>query len=239
MVVPCRSTKLPDTVHTSLTTRGTLFIRFCIVVVFGIAFAYIESAVVVYLREIFYPDGFTFPLAEFGADISPLWKRLLLTEIGREAAALVLILTACSLIGRNLRRRFAYFLTIFAVWDIFYYLWLKVLLDWPAHILDWDILFLIPRPWAAPVLAPVLVSLAVLAFALLILYRDSIDKPIKATIFDWLAFSVCALVIIASFCLAGRHITAPDYASHFSWPLFLAGLILTIAIFTKSLLKSK
>lgn len=237
MVVPCRNTKLPDTIHTSLTTRGTLFIRFCIVIVFGIAFAYIEFAVVVYLREIFYPNGFTFPLAH-AFDISPLWRRLLLTEVGREAATLVLILTACSLIGRNHRRRFAYFLTVFAVWDIFYYLWLKVLLDWPAHILDWDILFLIPRPWAAPVLAPVLVSLAMLAFASLILYRDSIDKPIKATIFDWLAFSICALVIIASFSLAGRYITAPDYASHFSWPLFLAGLITTIAIFTKSLIKS-
>jgi len=49
--------------------------RFCIVVIFGIAFAYIEAAVVVYLRTIFHPDGFTFPLTNFG--ISPLWKQLL------------------------------------------------------------------------------------------------------------------------------------------------------------------
>jgi len=61
--------------------------RFCIVVIFSIAFAYIEAAVVVYLREIFYPDGFTFPLTIFGID--PLWRRFLLTEIGREAAMLL------------------------------------------------------------------------------------------------------------------------------------------------------
>ncbi len=67
----------------------TTFKRFCIVVVFGIAFAYIEATVVVYLRTIFHPSGFTFPLTEFA--ISPMWKRLLLTETGREAATLVLI----------------------------------------------------------------------------------------------------------------------------------------------------
>src|SRR4030043_1288929 len=135
----------------------TNFKRFCVVVVFGIAFAYIEASVVVYLREIFHPSGFTFPLAEFG--ITPLWKRLLLTETGREAATLVVIFTASWLFGRNLRQRFAFFLTIFAVWDIFYYVWLKVLINWPASIMDWDILFLIPTVWAGPVIAPILISI--------------------------------------------------------------------------------
>ena len=104
--------------------------RFCIVVIFSIAFAYIEAAVVVYLREIFYPDGFSFPLTIFAID--PLWRRFLLTEIGREAATIVLIFMSAWLFGRNRRQRFAYFLTIFAIWDIFYYVWLKVLIDWPA-----------------------------------------------------------------------------------------------------------
>jgi len=54
--------------------------RFCIVVIFGIAFAYIEAAVVVYLREIFHPDGFTFPLTDFGTILQR--KPLLLTENG-------------------------------------------------------------------------------------------------------------------------------------------------------------
>lgn len=102
--------------------------RFCVVVVFGIAFAYIEAAVVVYLRTIFHPNGFTFPLINFG--INPLWKPLLVTEVGREAAALVLILTSSWLFGKNRHQRFAYFATIFAIWDIFYYVWLKVLIDW-------------------------------------------------------------------------------------------------------------
>jgi hypothetical protein len=73
----------------------TTFKRFCIVVVFGIAFGYIEAAVVVYLRTIFHPDGFTFPLVNFG--VSALWERLLLTEIGREAAIRLFLNHLCRL----------------------------------------------------------------------------------------------------------------------------------------------
>ncbi|MHC4753080.1 MAG: hypothetical protein ACYTFW_24855, partial [Planctomycetota bacterium] len=166
--------KPPDTFSEPLKTTIK---RFCIVVVFSIAFGYIEAAVVVYLREIFHPDGFTFPMTIFG--IGPHWKRFLLTEIGRETATIVLIFTGAWLFGRNLQQRFAYFLTIFAVWDIFYYVWLKVLINWPASIMDWDILFLIPVTWASPVLYPVLISITLLIFAGIILYRCSCSRPVK------------------------------------------------------------
>lgn len=229
----CTREKLPDTSGEPLKTT---LIRFCIVVVFGIAFAYIEAVVVVYLRTIFHPASFTFPLTEFG--ISPLWERLLPTEIGREAASMVLISIAAWLFGKNLQQRFAYLLTIFAVWDIFYYIWLKVLIGWPASITDWDILFLIPTPWASPVLAPVLVSLTLLAFAVIILYRSSRDRAIKVTLTDWLGFSLAGLVVVVSFCIAGLHITEPDFQAHFYWPVFAAGHLSAIALFIRCLVKS-
>jgi hypothetical protein len=210
--------------------------RFCIVVVFGIAFAYIEAAVVVYLRTIFHPSGFTFPLTDFG--ISPLWKRLLLTETGREAATLVLITAASWLFGQNLQQRFAFFLTIFAVWDIFYYLWLKVLIDWPTSFMDWDILFLIPTVWAGPVVAPILISLILLAFAVIILYRSCVSKALRITPIDWFVFILAVLLVIASFCIAGLHAAKDDFKSHFHWPLFAAGLLSAIVLFAKCLLKS-
>jgi len=228
--------KLPDTSPEPLKTTLK---RFCIVVVFGIAFGYIEAAVVVYLRAIFHPDGFTFPLTEFGIVTSPLWKRLLLTEIGREAASMVLISTAAWLIGRNLQQRTAFFLTIFAVWDIFYYIWLKILINWPGSIMDWDILFLIPTAWASPVLAPVLISLTLLLFAIIILYRCSCASPLKVAPMEWFGFILAGLLVVGSFCYAGQHITKPDFKSHFYWPLFALGEILAIALFLKCLWKSK
>jgi len=226
--------KLPDTSREPLKTTLKLF---CIVVVFGIAFAYIEAAVVVYLRTIFHSAGFTFPLTNFG--ISPLWKRLLLTEIGRETATLVLIFTSSWLFGRNLHQRFAFFLTIFAVWDIFYYIWLKILINWPSSIMDWDVLFLIPTTWAGPVLAPLLISVTLLLFAIIILYRSPDARGLKAVLIDWLGFILAGLLVVISFCVAGRFIAEPDFKSHFYWPVFALGELLAIALFLKCLWKSK
>ncbi len=207
------------------------------VVAFSIAFANIEASVVVYLRHIFHPDGFHFPMTVFGE--GPHWRRFLFTEIGRETATIVLILTGAWLSGRNLQQRVAYFLTIFAIWDIFYYVWLKVLINWPASIMDWDILFLIPVTWASPVLYPVLISILWLAFAVVILYRSGCARPVKATLPDWLGFFVSGLIMIVSFCIAGVHATEQDFASHFYRSLFAAGYLLGVVTFVKCSLKSK
>lgn len=202
--------------------------RLLIAVAFSIAFAYIESAVVVYLREIFHPDGFTFPLQAF--DLTAAGKRLLLTEVGREAATLVLILTAAWLFGGTRQARVAYVLVIFAVWDIFYYVWLKVLLDWPASFMDWDILFLMPVIWASPVLYPVLVSLGLFAFATAILYRTAQGQPLVVTSADWLGWLASVTIIVVAFCLGGRHVARPDYAEYFHPLLFAIGYGLGIAV---------
>ena len=205
--------------------------RFFTVVVFGIAFAYIESAVVVYLRALFYKDGFTFPIADFGTIEG--FKPFLLTEIGREAATLVLILTSSMLIGNNFRKRFAYFLVIFAVWNIFYYVWLKVLIGWPASIMDWDILFLIPVTWAGPVLAPVITSLTMIVVAIILLQ----EHPMKITLAKATGFLISIIMIVIAFCIAGSRCTQPDYKSHFSWTFFLIWHVLIIILTLRCVVK--
>lgn len=214
------------------TDRNTLK-RFVALVFFGIAFAYIESAVVVYLRAIFYQDGFNFPIADFRTLTE--FGRYLTTEIGREAATLVFMFTASYMLGKNLRRRFAYFLAIFAVWDIFYYVWLKVLIGWPASIMDWDILFLMPVVWAGPVLAPVITSLTMLVIAAVLFS----ERPIEITRARLTGFVVAALMIVVLFCIGGLHITKPDYRLYFSWPAFIALHVAVIALLFRCTAKSR
>ena len=48
---------------------------------------------------------------------------------------------------------------MFGVWDLFYYAWLKVLIDWPQRWLEWDVLFLIPNVWLGPWICPALIAL--------------------------------------------------------------------------------
>ncbi|HUT31332.1 MAG TPA: hypothetical protein VMX13_16180 [Sedimentisphaerales bacterium] len=208
-----------------------------LVVIFSLAFAYIEAAVVVYLRVIFHPDGFSFPLTNFGAD--PRWKQLLLTEMGREGATLVLLLSVVQLLGRSRRQRFALFLAIFGMWDIFFYFWLKVIIDWPVSLMDWDVLFLIPVTWAGPVLAPVLVSAALIALAVIILSRSYTGRPLNPSRTDWMGFVLCAITVVVSFCVAGLHITEQDFEGYFHWPLFGLGCVCGITLFLKLLLRSK
>jgi hypothetical protein len=125
------------------------------IVAFSIAMAALESAVVVYLRALYYPDGFTvaFKLIE---------ERIVLVELARELATLIMLFAVGYIAGHNFNTRFAGFLISFGIWDLFYYLWLKVFINWPASLLEWDILFLIPWTWLGPVLAPVLCSITML-----------------------------------------------------------------------------
>jgi len=150
---------------------------------------------------------------------------------------LVLIVTAACMFGVNRQERAAYFLLIFAVWDLFYYVWLKVLLDWPASIMDWDVLFLVPYVWASAVLYPVLVALAMFAFAVAILHRAAQNRPLSIRWSDWLGWTVAVVMLVVAFCLGGRHITKSDYEAYFPLPLFAAGFTLGIAACGRTLMR--
>jgi len=104
---------------------------------------------------------------------------VVLVEVAREAATLLMLLGVAMLAERRPLRRFAAFAFCFGVWDIVYYVMLRAAIGWPASLLEWDILFLIPAPWTSPVLAPVLVSLALIGAAVLILRRigDATPSP--------------------------------------------------------------
>jgi hypothetical protein len=185
--------------------------------VFATAFGVIEGAVVVYLREIYYPDGFGFPLREMA-------PRLLRIEIVREAATIVLLLALAMLAERRPVRRFAVFAFCFGVWDITYYLALHVLLGWPPGLLTWDILFLIPLPWAGPVLAPVLVSLALIAASIGLLRRPEDARPFLRPV-DWMVEILSGLVVIASFLWNVGNLAAREASLSYPWWLFGIGYV--------------
>ncbi|MDH5718688.1 MAG: hypothetical protein OEZ22_13770 [Spirochaetia bacterium] len=124
-------------------------------VVFAVSMAYLEAAIVVYLRELYYPDNILkiFPLKIFSTSDYSI-------EIGREIATVIMLLSAARIIEKNNSVRFfAAFVFLFGVWDAFYYIWLKVMINWPVELLEWDLLFLIPWAWAGPWICPVLISI--------------------------------------------------------------------------------
>jgi len=169
------------------------------ITIFAIAIGFLESAVVVYLREILYPGGFEFPLSPF-----PL--NLAITELFREVATLVILVTIGILTGRRFSTGFAWFMYVFAIWDIFYYVFLWLLLGWPESLMTWDVLFLIPTTWTGPVLAPILLSFTLILLAMVILIRAERGKNSRIPGKIWAGLILGSLILIFGFVL--------DYSQH-------------------------
>jgi hypothetical protein len=160
--------------------------------IFAAAMAFPESAVVVYLRRLYYPEGFDFPLKMMD-------QQILVTEIFREAATMVMLFTIGMIAVKGWIRRFAVFIYAFALWDIFYYIYLVLLLGWPPSLLTWDLLFLIPVTWAGPVLAPVINSLTMILLGVMILYYASKDETFRLIFYEWLLLITGSLIVIYSY----------------------------------------
>jgi hypothetical protein len=112
----------------------------------------------------------------------PQFTGLAKAELVRELATLVMLATVGWLAGRNNRSRTGYFLIAFGVWDIFYYVFLKVLTGWPQSLFDWDILFLIPLPWWGPVWAPASIAALMILWGTL---ATQFENPRRFTWSDW------------------------------------------------------
>ena len=183
------------------------------ITLFSIAMGYMESAVVVYLRELFYPEGFTFPL-------QPIDGLVAVTEILREAATIIMLIGIGVVAGKTNIERFAWFIYCFAVWDIFYYIFLKVLIGWPESFLTWDILFLIPVTWVGPVIAPILVSLTMILLALVIVKPERV-YGVKTKVYklDWMLFILGSLIIIGSFTEEYTRFILNSYSLKVIWSL--------------------
>lgn len=192
--------------------------KLVVLFLYAIGMAMVEGTIVVYLRALYYPEGFALPLK-----FIPLHHYFV--EVAREFATLVMLAAVGWLAGNRFVTRFAGFIFAFGVWDIFYYIILKIILNWPSGLLDWDVLFLIPIAWLGPVLAPILVSLALIFAGIVIWYFDSTGIDIQVPLWSWLAEIGAAFIILISFLLNTRSVLEQTLPVDFSWALFLGGFI--------------
>jgi len=192
-------------------------------ILFGIAFGYVEAAVVVYLRTIHEPvrervhpgtsPAEVFPLLTFDElrIAAPDQAKLVRVEVVREAATLLMLAGVASVAAKR-RMWLSAFAVGFGVWDIFYYVFLRLLIGWPASLFTWDVLFLIPAPWAAPVLAPLIVSLSLVTAGIVALRRSVYLKP-----WHWAGIGCGAVAILLSFLWDSPNVLAGGFPHPFYW----------------------
>src|SRR5437762_7618395 len=152
------------------------------VVTFATAMAWVESSVVYYLRTMI--DR----VEPYQANPLPIIGGLGPVEMVREAATIIMLLTVGMLAGKNWRARLGYSAIAFGVWDIFYYVFLKVMCGWPHSLGDWDILFLLPLPWWGPVWAPMAIALLMIAWGTLASQFDKVGSVTGQRRVWWLNF---------------------------------------------------
>jgi hypothetical protein len=213
-------------------SHGHIQSRRCwaVVVLYAIAMAWVESAAVFYLRSMM---GRIEP---YQPDPLPLIGGFALVELPREFATLVMLFAVGFLAGRTWRARVGYAVIAFGVWDIFYYVFLKMMCGWPHSLLDWDVLFLLPLPWWGPVLAPILISLLMILWGTFATQFERTHTPApsnwRAWILNFAGVALALYVFMADSITASHHgldeirTVLPE---KFNWPAFAVALALMSA----------
>jgi hypothetical protein len=195
--------------------------RWLLVFVFAVGMAWVEAACVYYLRLI------VDRIEPYQANPLPMRGNLQPVELVREAATLVMLLTVGALAGGTRRVRLGYTAIAFGVWDIFYYLFLRMICGWPRSMFDWDVLFLLPLPWWGPVLAPVCIASLMIAWGTLVSQHPAGDLESPHAITAW---RVCWLgIALALYVFMADSLRARDLPTTFNWPLFAVALALMAA----------
>jgi hypothetical protein len=203
--------------------------RIATIMIFAIAFAWVEAAVVIYLRTM------TDRIIPYQVDPLPLTGDLGQFELLREAATLLMLLCAGWLCGWNTRTRLSFAAIAFGVWDIFYYLFLWLMGPWPTSLLDWDILFLLPLPWWGPVLAPVLIALVLISGGLLLVLleaRGPVRIPVRSKLFASAGALLALYVFMEDALMAlpgGTEAIRAVLPTSFNWLLFIVAILLMVA----------
>ena len=139
--------------------------KFLLLAIFGVSMAHLEGVTVVYLRKALGIED-----TQTNKDaVDKIPKQWIFIEQTREVATIVMLVTMALLVGETWLDMIVVFLWTFAFWDLFYYLSLYLVIKWPPKFTTTDVLFLIPRPWIAPVWFPIMVSaLTIVVIAVLL-----------------------------------------------------------------------
>jgi len=201
-------------------------------VVFSISMGLLEAAVVVYLRELYYPEGFRFPLVMLPARIAAV-------EVVREATTLFMLFAVAAVSGRDRVDRFFVFGYMFGVWDLVYYGGLWLFLGWPSSLLAWDVLFLIPLPWLGPVVYPMSISCLLIGGFVVAEVLERRGRPLRPTRREWLVAIGGALAIVVAFCWNWKAVSELRVPDGFPVTLFAGGMVLGVVPFVRAALRAR
>ena len=202
--------------------------RIGVVSVYAIAMGYVEAAVVVYIRQMIFGNTVqVFPMKY----LQPSFAFL---EIGREAMTILMLLAVGYLAGKSRFQKWMYFVFAFAIWDLGYYIFLRIATGWPTSLLDFDVLFLIPVVWIGPVISPVLISLLLAVTSFVLIRLGGREDHIRVGKLNFWLFTVGCAIVFYSFTgeifnmliVLGPKGLQNDIPGSYNWVAFVIGYII-------------
>ncbi|HEY9164755.1 MAG TPA: hypothetical protein VIS48_01205 [Candidatus Kryptonia bacterium] len=202
--------------------------RITAVSIYAIAMGYLEAAVVIYLRLMEFGDpAHVFPMKLLGSQTG-------IIELGREIVTIVMLGVIGLLAGKSRLQKCMYFIFSFAIWDLTYYIFLRMLTGWPPSLFSFDVLFLVPVVWIGPVAAPILIAILLLVFSSSMILISERNLELKIGIGNISIFGLSCIIILFSFTREIFHILLSDgpkgldnYSPRsFEWMTFGVGFVL-------------
>jgi hypothetical protein len=194
--------------------------------IFALAFGWIEGCVVVHLRDLYLPDAAANPGIGVQITAVALPLRVVRLEVIREACTMLVLGAVGWMASRRMAGRWGAFLVAFGLWDVMYYVTLWLVIGWPDSLNTWDILFLIPVPWVAPVWAPSIVAVLFVAVGTWLLYTDERSRDWRWT--DALVVSAGCAIIVGSFLVESGAAVEHRVPGHY--PAWMYWLGITVAM---------
>ena len=206
-----------------------------LIIIFALAFAYVEASVVVYLRVMY-------SISDLLMDFPTVPDQYTIIEIGREASTIIILAIIGWIAGKQKQDKIGYAIFAFGLWDIFYYGWLYIFIGWPKTLFDWDVLLLIPLPWWGPVLAPIIISVLLVISGYLATSFAEKGIFVKLSLFDWIIIFLCVILALYVFMngsihalLSGIDAVNKVRPNNFNWHLFLIAISGMVFVIVKLL----
>ena len=178
----------PVAIQSLLSKRGHIYLikKIAYLTIFSLAFAFVEAAVVFYIRSIFNLNSNYIPNSRYteilnlgviaflapGDSAFPI-STITRVEAIRELATLVMLGSVALIAGKTFIQKLGAFLIAFSIWDIFYYVFLKFLTGWPPSVFTTDIFFINPVMWIGPVITALVSSGFFLIIGTIMFYRGN------------------------------------------------------------------
>ena len=193
-------------------------------VLFSIFLGFTQASVAFYLRKNLGIEGDPFPLRNHPESPLGAFSQI---ESYREITTLFMIIITSLMCSQRPLYRFLVFTFILGFCVMSYYVFLRLFSGWPGSLMSFDIIFLFPSLWIAPVLATIILAFTMASASGILLYAARNKSLRSPELLEWLLVFSGGMIVMYAF--LSVELTERSQLPDFSWWVFWIGYVLGLS----------